>query len=490
MKTQGKNSGVNVLIVEDSRTQAEYLQHILEHEGYNVVVATNGIEALEKIKSMEPSIVLTDIVMPEMDGYDLCRVIKTDENLAHIPVIIVTQLFDPADLVKGLDAGANNIIIKPYEPKHVISRIQSTLQVENAESTLEVSFDGKTHSIPVHKLQTPAILLSTLDNALKKNTELSEANELLAAVNRDLQRRFEHHQHISKTLQVSQQSNDRGTDTPSRHQECTGILDAGLNNPKDEEIIRMVAEHLPFPLSLMDAAGNFRFLNTQFEQLFGYTIVDIPTDKEWCNVAFRDPPGSEDPVSLWKHALEGAGAGDPLTFPVTCNNGEIRQISVHAIPITGDIRCVAYEDITGKAESDRLRFFLASIVNSSHDAIIGKTLDGTILSWNRAAERYYGYLAEEVVGKSIQIIMPPELHLHLPLFLQRVANGEIIDRFHTIRVRKDGSRIEVCVTLSPIKDEGGRVIGISTIAQNITERKKHDVSQASGKQGDPPRSLV
>jgi PAS domain S-box-containing protein len=487
MKTQGKNHSVNVLIVEDSRTQAEYLQHILENEGYTVVLATNGIEALEKVKIGEPSIILTDIVMPEMDGYELCRVIKTDENLRHIPVIIVTQLFDPADLVKGLDAGANNIIIKPYEPKHVISRIQNTLQLDDADSTLEVSFDGKTHTIPAHKLRTPALLLSTLDNALKKNTELSEANELLAAVNRDLQQKFERHKAISKTLQSSQQSDTRGTDTPSRGQESPGIHDAGRKHPQYDEIMRMVVGHLPFPLSLIDASGKFRFMNTKFEQLFGYTIEDIPSEKEWFSKAFRDTPESKNFISLWKRTLEGAGAKDSSTFPVTCKNGNICQISIHVTPLTGDERCVVFEDVTGKLKSDRLRFFLASIVSSSHDAIIGKSLDGTILSWNRAAERYYGYLAEEVVGKSIAIIIPPELHIHLPLFLQRIANGEIIDRFNTVRVRKDGSRINVCVTLSPIRDEGGRVIGVSTIAQNVTHSKKNDLSNQAEDQADPHR---
>lgn len=485
MKTQGKNHSVNVLIVEDSRTQAEYLQHILENEGYTVVVATNGIEALEKIKNEEPSIILTDILMPEMDGYELCRVIKTDENLRHIPVIIVTQLFDPADLVKGLDAGANNIIIKPYEPKHVISRIRSTLQLDDAESTLEVSFDGKTHYIPADKLRTPAILLSTLDNALKKNTELSEANELLAAVNRDLQKKFEHYQEISKTLQSSQQSDNRVTDTPSRGQETTGIQDAGRNHPWNEEIIRMVVGKLPVPLCLIDPSGNFRFTNTKFEQLFGYTIDDIPTEKEWFSKAFGDIPESKKFISIWKRTREGAGAGDSSIFPVTCKNGKICQVSIHMAILTGDETCVVFEDVTGKLKSDQLRFFLASIVSSSHDAIIGKSLDGTILSWNRAAERYYGYLAEEVVGKSITLIMPPELHIHLPLFLQRIANGEIIDRFNTVRVRKDGSRINVCVTLSPIRDEGGRVIGVSTIAQHVTHSQKNDLSQVAEEQAYP-----
>jgi len=138
---------------------------------------------------------------------------------------------------------------------------------------------------------------------------------------------------------------------------------------------------------------------------------------------------------------------------------------------------VVFEDFTDKAESDRLRSVLASIVNSSNDAIIGKSLDGTILSWNKAAERYYGYLAEEIIGKSIDIIIPPELRDQLSLFLKRVGKGETIDHFNTSRLRKDGSRIEVSVTLSPIKDDEGHIIGISTIAENVAERKKTEAGR-------------
>ena len=99
------------------------------------------------------------------------------------------------------------------------------------------------------------------------------------------------------------------------------------------------------------------------------------------------------------------------------------------------------------------------------------------MSWNKAAERYYGYLAEEMLGKPISLIIPREFRDQVPLFLRRVATGETIERFDTIRLRKDGSRVEVCVTLSPIKDEEGHIVGISTIAQNIAERKKSDVSR-------------
>lgn len=196
MKTQNEYTGAKILVVEDSRTQAEYLRHILEKERYHVVLAANGKDALEQIRVNRPTIVLTDIIMPEMDGYALCSAIRQDENMAQIPVILVTQLFDPADLIKGLEAGANNIIIKPFEPEHVISRITSTLDSlvrpdpDKAGASLEVSFDGQTHLIPASQLRDPTILLSSYNLAISKNAELQESSAHLSAVVEDQQQKI------------------------------------------------------------------------------------------------------------------------------------------------------------------------------------------------------------------------------------------------------------------------------------------------------------
>ena len=185
---------MKLLVVEDSRTQAEYLRHILENEGYRVTLAVNGVEALEQIRIDRPALVLSDIIMPEMDGYELCRRIRTDPLLEAIPVILVTQLFDPVDVIKGLEAGADNFIIKPFEPQHVYSRIHSVLEVLahpdpdcRAGTGIEVSFANSNHTITAGRLQILTILLSTYDLAVKKNTELLETHERLNAVNEELQ---------------------------------------------------------------------------------------------------------------------------------------------------------------------------------------------------------------------------------------------------------------------------------------------------------------
>jgi DNA-binding response OmpR family regulator len=185
---------MKLLVVEDSRTQAEYLRHILENEGYRVVLASNGLEALEQIRIDRPALVLSDIIMPGMDGYELCRTIRSDAALASIPVILVTQLFDPVDVIKGLEAGADNFIIKPFEARHVNSRIQAVIQMlarpdpdTRSGTGIEVSFASSNHTITAGRLQILTILLSTYELAVKKNNELLETQERLNAVNDELQ---------------------------------------------------------------------------------------------------------------------------------------------------------------------------------------------------------------------------------------------------------------------------------------------------------------
>lgn len=126
----------------------------------------------------------------------------------------------------------------------------------------------------------------------------------------------------------------------------------------------------------------------------------------------------------------------------------------------------------GAVNDDIERARLAAIVDSSDDAILSKTLDGTITSWNASAERLYGYTAEEIVGREVFVIAPPELHGQVSEILARLRGGEGGFRGETVRVRKDGSRVDVAVTVSPIRNSAGEVVGGSTIARDITEIKR------------------
>src|SRR3989442_5261221 len=126
------------------------------------------------------------------------------------------------------------------------------------------------------------------------------------------------------------------------------------------------------------------------------------------------------------------------------------------------------EQIAGAKQTEEMLFGLASIVESSDDAVIGITLEGFIVSWNLGAERIYGYSASEVERCALSILVPPERSDEMPQILAKIKSGERIDHYETVRLRKDGKQIDVSLTISPIKNEAGEIIGASTIARDIT----------------------
>jgi PAS domain S-box-containing protein len=129
-------------------------------------------------------------------------------------------------------------------------------------------------------------------------------------------------------------------------------------------------------------------------------------------------------------------------------------------------------DISEQKRALEMQERLAAIVESSDDAIVSKNIDSTITSWNRGAERLFGYSAEEVVGKSVTILIPPDQADEEPSILNRIRRGERIDHYETIRRRKDGSLVDVSLTISPVRDAQGKIVGASKIARDISDRKR------------------
>lgn len=203
-----QNSSVHILVVEDNRTQGEYLRYLLEKEGYPVTITTNGKEALNAIQKSRPHLILTDVMMPEMDGYELCSTIKNDPATADIPVILVTHLYNPVDVIRGLEAGADNFIIKPYTPDVIHTRIVSILQTMNKPdpndrpTPLTVVFSDRSYTITATRLQIINILLSTYEVAIKNNSDLQIAQEKLHYMNDQMQKTLEELQKSNHDLSV------------------------------------------------------------------------------------------------------------------------------------------------------------------------------------------------------------------------------------------------------------------------------------------------
>jgi signal transduction histidine kinase len=187
------NPAPDILIAEDSPTQAQQLRYILESQGYRVTSAANGRLALEAALVYRPQLVISDVVMPEMTGYELCSQIKNEPRLAGTPVILVTTLSDPQDVIRGLECRADNFILKPYDASQLLHRIQFVLinshmrRSEEAGMGLEIVFGGQKHFITADRLQILNLLLSTYEAAIQRNKELSSTRDTLHRTNQELQ---------------------------------------------------------------------------------------------------------------------------------------------------------------------------------------------------------------------------------------------------------------------------------------------------------------
>jgi two-component system, sensor histidine kinase and response regulator len=183
-----------ILIVEDSPTQALKLQMILEESNFEVIHGLNGKEALDLIdENNPPDIIISDIIMPIMDGYEFCSKVKQNEKLKDIPVILLTQLSNPDDVIKGLQAGADNFISKPYTEKFLFERITDILlnreirkRSPNLDIAMEIYFGGRKYRLNSNRMQILDLLLSTYYNAINKNKELEDKNIQLKELHNEL----------------------------------------------------------------------------------------------------------------------------------------------------------------------------------------------------------------------------------------------------------------------------------------------------------------
>jgi two-component system, sensor histidine kinase and response regulator len=180
--------GTEILIAEDSYTQAEQLSHYLSARGYAVTLARDGKQALAAALRNKPAMVITDVVMPEMDGYTLCREIKSLPSLKDVPVVLLTSLSRSQDIVKGLECSADSFIRKPYDDKYLLSRVEYILtnvelrKTERLHMGVQLHFGGQSHFITAERQQILDLLISTYEGAVQINDELeSKRHELQEA---------------------------------------------------------------------------------------------------------------------------------------------------------------------------------------------------------------------------------------------------------------------------------------------------------------------
>ena len=260
MKTSSKinNSGIDILVVEDSPTQAEELLYTLIQNQFYVRKASNGKEAVSLIGQQKPMLVISDIMMPEMNGYELCQYIKENENLRDIPVILLTSLSDPQDIIRGLESGADNFIMKPFDETYLLSRIdyvvanQDLQRKERLEMGVEIFFGGKRYFINSQKRQILDLLISTYESAVKKNEELKKTQLELRILNEDLEKKV-----LERTALLTQE-----------------IV---IRKKNEEELVKLrkAVDTSGEAIFLTDRNGVIQFINPEFTNLYGFTYSEV-----------------------------------------------------------------------------------------------------------------------------------------------------------------------------------------------------------------------
>jgi PAS domain S-box-containing protein len=256
----------------------------------------------------------------------------------------------------------------------------------------------------------------------------------------------------------------------------------GLREEHPFELPARLFEQLPFAIYICDRDGLVLRYNRRAAELWGRSPKPGDPNERFCGSyrMFR-PDGSP----LAHHQCPMA---DVLRTGVSVREQEVhidrpngsRGVALVDIEpirdsngnIVGAVNC--FQDITERKRNEEAAQRLAAIVESSNDAIVGNGLDGVITSWNRGAERIFGYLTEEVIGKPITILIPPNYQKEEETIMQRIRRGQRVESFETVRQCKHGSLIDVSLTVSPVRNAQGKIIGASKIARDITERKRSE----------------
>ncbi|HEY4359863.1 MAG TPA: PAS domain S-box protein [Bryobacteraceae bacterium] len=270
---------------------------------------------------------------------------------------------------------------------------------------------------------------------------------------------------ISATLAIR-----RGT---QRRQKLIETLRDSEQAMRDsQQLLQAVINNSTAVIYVKELTGRYVLVNREYEELFRVTQAQMVERTDYDMV----PRERADALRAIDQSVAASGQPVETEEPVQAQDRLRTYLSIK-FPIfdaTGRAHAVGgiLTDITERKRAEASRALLASIVESSDDAIIGKTLEGIVVSWNAGAKRIFGYSASEMIGQPIDLLIPPHARDEEPAIIARVERGERIDHYETVRVRKDGTPIHVSLTVSPLRDADGKIIGASKIARDITERQR------------------
>ncbi|MGK2858633.1 MAG: response regulator [Thermoanaerobaculia bacterium] len=447
-----------ILVVEDSPTQREQLRFLLEESGFEVVTAVDGEDALAAAGARDIEVVISDVVMPRMDGFAFCKALRDDPALRHLPVILLTSLGNPSDVIKGLESGANNFICKPYDDRALVARVRNILANQelrvaaSSEMGISIFFAGQQFFVTADRLQILDLLLSTYETAVENNSELITARDTLRVLNERLE------------AEVA---------------ERTGALTAEIEERKRVEedlraskyLLEGIIDSIPARVFWKDRELVYLGCNTQFANDAGEACPGDVIGKSDHELAWRelaDGYRADDleviesgcPRVLYEEPLITA-AGDRLTL--LTNKAPLRDNEGRVIGILG-----TYTDITARKEAEKSRAMLATAVEQAAESIVITDVSGSILYVNPAFERATGYTREEAIGQTPRLLksgkQTPEFYRNMWEVLGR---GEVWSD-HFVNRRRNGTLFEEEATISPVRNEAGEIVSYVAVKRDIT----------------------
>ena len=487
-----KNSAVEILIAEDSKTQAVKLQFLLEAHGFSVVAAPDGKQALALARQRKPNLIISDVVMPELDGYGLCKAIKTDEALKDIPLILVTTLSEPEDVIRGLECGADNFVRKPYDGKYLLSRINFLLAnlglhlEQETQPGIEISLCGHKRVITANRQQILDLLISTYEQAIDINNEVKLREKDLAQSNQVLNGLYQ----IAEALNSAVSELDVAEIALDRAMEVPGVQAGWICLREGETGFRVAAtRNLPPAFATVGVpAGDCAC----HQQLLSGALAPVTSSFKCNRLAMA--PG--DMSELHTHATVVLGVGDRaigmlnLLVPKQelLDEDELRvlqsvghQVAValeraklhaHLEKLVGERTATLLAEVEARKRIQEQQARLVAIIEATPDMIATGDPSGHVLYYNRAGLQMLG--------------LPPEtdptticfLETHPAWAAKRVSEEAIPYAIEhgswsgeTALIGLDGREIPVLQVIIAHKGSDGSVAYLSTIARDITELK-------------------
>ena len=493
----GEEAGVAILVAEDDPTQAERLRAVLEDAGYQVEMVGSGTEALAAARHRVPAVVISDVVMPEMDGFELCKAIKSDEKLRETPVILLTALSGSLDIVKGLECGADNFIRKPYDDVYLLSRLRNLLanrELRGREKTrigVKIELDGQRQVITSDRQQILDLLISTYEQAVQVNNELQAREKDLTRsqqVLRGIYRIAEGLNHATSERKVAETALERALELP-------GVRAGWISLREGEAGFRIAATRgLPPALA---APGAFEG-NCLCRRLCLSGELDHVTNVLECErlKSARGDTGGlryHATVPLWTPGrtlgvMNLAGPEQGLfsddDIEVLYGVGNLVGVALERAQLLDGLETMV-EDRTSalRAESaERTRaeealrkseILFRSVFNSQTDAVVVVTPERTVVNLNPATEAMFGYTLEDLEGRSTEVLhVDHEHYVRFGEIFREAFAGRRAARFEFEMRRKNADVFPTENTISLLEDDLGRPTGIVAVVRDITERRQ------------------